>query len=391
MAMPEMAEMRAFEALAKNERLADLVALCRAVAEPAAEARAADWRAPEEVKRLAAERGLGGPDVAADVGEVLQLLERGATSAEGQALASALWAHAVAEAHPRSTEDEDHLARVILWLAARTPFDATRLLDRALGDEAAELWAAIGERVRRIDLGTAPDASRGEALLGAAALATSASPAAKKLSGALAAEVKDPALARLLGGDPGGAGADVEGELRYAPRGVALATLLAVSGALSVMHVFRLVARVALAYRRPVRVTFARDGVRIRSRTEILGRNLRVRDVVVAREGLASVAREVRYPRAALYTGLFFLALGSFVGVHTLAEGVAAASPTMLLAGLAFVALGLALDLALGTLLPGAVGRCRLFIVPAKGAAVCVADVDAARADAALARLTPVS
>jgi hypothetical protein len=387
--MSEMAEMRAFDALAKHERLADLVALVRAVALPAAEARAFDWRAPEKVKSLAVERKLSAADEESDVKDLLRVLEDGPKSAEDHALARALFAHAVAESRPKSTEEEDKLATTTLWLAAHTPFDATMLLDRALGEDAGELWVAIAHRVRLIETGASPDLDRVEALVGAAALARSESPAAKKQASALATELTDPGMARLLRcQEPPSPDAELEGEMLYAPRGILSTAILAVSGILCAIHLVRLAARAALAYRKPATVTVSSTGVRVRWRTEILGRTLRDRDVVVGKDGLASVAREVRYPRTAFYAGLFFLVLGSFVGVRTLSDGVRAASPSLLLTGLAFVGLGILLDFALGSLAPGAAGRCRVFIVPKKGPVVCLASVDAVRADAALARLT---
>jgi hypothetical protein len=96
----------------------------------------------------------------------------------------------------------------------------------------------------------------------------------------------------------------------------------------------------------------------------------------------------VRYPRIALYAGLLALAVGSYVGVSAFVDGVRAASPSLLASGLAIVALGLALDFALSSVAPGARGRCRLLLVPRDGAKLCVAGVDAARADALLARLS---
>jgi hypothetical protein len=57
-----------------------------------------------------------------------------------------------------------------------------------------------------------------------------------------------------------------------------------------------------------------------------------------------------------------------------------------LLAGLVVVALGIAADFVLGSLLPGSRGRVRVAFVPRTGKTVCIADVDAARADGALTR-----
>jgi hypothetical protein len=126
----------------------------------------------------------------------------------------------------------------------------------------------------------------------------------------------------------------------------------------------------------------------MRFRVELLGRTLRDRDVVVPRAALARATREVRYPRLALYLGLLSLALGSYLGLAAFADGVRAASPSLLLWGIAIIGVGLGLDFVLYSLAPGMRGRCRLVVVPRDGRALCVAGVDTARADAFLARLS---
>jgi hypothetical protein len=184
---------------------------------------------------------------------------------------------------------------------------------------------------------------------------------------------------------------ELVGEVRVAPRGPVATTVLALTGILFVIHIVRLSARAALGFRKPATVSISETGARVRYKTEILGRTLRERDIVLGREGLASVLREVRYPRAAFYAGLFFLAVGSFVGVRTLADGVRAASPSLLLTGFVFVALGVLLDFALGSVVPSSTGRCRLVFVPKAGPRICIADVNVERVDLALARLAKPS
>jgi hypothetical protein len=181
----------------------------------------------------------------------------------------------------------------------------------------------------------------------------------------------------------------VVGELAPAPRGPVATGLLAFTGILFVAHAARLVGRWVLAYRRPAEITLSEDGgVRVHWKTQLLGRTLRDRAVVVPRTGLARATRDVRYPSVALYAGLLALAVGSWVGVAAFVDGVRAASPSLLAWGLAIVALGLGIDFALSSLAPGARGRCRLLVVPRDGSHLCIGDVDTARADAVLARLS---
>jgi hypothetical protein len=165
-----------------------------------------------------------------------------------------------------------------------------------------------------------------------------------------------------------------------------MTAFLAVTGLLFVMHALRLVARFALTYRTPTQVSLTDAGVRVKTRTEMLGRTLREREHVIVRTGLVRIVREVRYPRAGFYAGLLALAVGSYIGVRAFVDGVRAASPSLLLTGLVVVVIGIAIDFVLGSLLPGVQGRVRIAFVPRTGKVLCVADIDATRADDALAR-----
>ncbi|HEY3822619.1 MAG TPA: hypothetical protein VGL81_35885 [Polyangiaceae bacterium] len=383
------ADARAYEALSKHPRLPDLAALARASMTAASETRRAE-RQPERVSELAKELKLARDDAATPFGNALDVLERGPEDAAERALACALAGHVVALHPPAERDDEDRLANDLLWLAAHTAFDATGLLDRALGDRATNLWDALADRIRRIDEGKLPALGRGEALVAAVALTSSRSKGAMRQASGLAAEVRDRKLGRVLA-----AGAEreavepVAGEMAPAPRSPALTGLLAVTGLLFAVAAVRLLARLALAYKKPAELTLTDDGgVRVHWRVELLGRTLRDRDVVVPRAALVRATREVRYPRIALYAGLLALAIGSYVGVSAFVDGVRAASPSLLASGLAIIALGLALDFALSSLAPGARGKCRLLLVPRDGSKLCVAGVEPRRADAVLARLS---
>ena len=377
--------LEAYEALARSARLPDLVSIAERVLVEAAMQRRAEWGFLSKVEAAAEDAKLARADADTPFGNVLSVLGTGPEGEVERALASAIAAHAVAEG-PR--EDDDAVAGDILWLAANTAFDATPLLDRALGDEASDLWKAIGERVRRIDEGRGGSLRRGEAFVGAAALASSQSDAAKKIASDLAQHLNDPSLARVVGSSAAASTGELllEGEMVAAPRGFVVTTILAMTGILFVVHAARIAARLALAYRRPTEVSLSEEGVRVSTRTEMLGRVLREREHVIVRQGLVRVVREVRYPRLAFYAGLLALAIGSYIGVRAFTDGVRAASPSLLLTGLVIVALGIGADFVLGTVLPGTRGKCRVAFVPRTGKTLCVADVDMKAADAILKR-----
>jgi hypothetical protein len=386
------ADARAYDALSQHPRAADLAAIARSLMTTATQVRRFERR-PEHVAKLAAEMRLSHEEASTPYGNALDILQRGPEDAAERALTSALAAHVVALYPPKDHDEEDRLANDLLWLATHTPFDATGLIDRALGDAAGGLWSAVADRVRRIDQGALPALGRGEAFVGGAALASSPAPAAAAQASALAAEVGDRKLARVLGAgaSPAEAIEPIVGEMVPAPRGPVSTTLLALTGVLLVMHAGRLFVRIALAYRTPAQVVLVDDreirGVRVRWRVELLGRTLRDRDLVVPRGSMVRAMREVRYPRLALYAGLLSLAVGSYVGVSAFVDGVRAGSPSLLASGIAIVALGLALDFALSSLAPGVRGRCRLLLVSRDGSKLCVAGVDMQRADAMLTRL----
>jgi hypothetical protein len=119
----------------------------------------------------------------------------------------------------------------------------------------------------------------------------------------------------------------------------------------------------------------------------MLGRTLGDRKLLVPRVSLVRAVREVRYPQLASYAGLLALAVGSYVGISALADGVRSASPSLVVSGIVIVALGLAFDFALSVLLPGARGRCRIVLLSRDGRRLCVGNVDVDRADALLSRL----
>jgi hypothetical protein len=375
----------AYEAIARSARLPDLVAITQKILAEASVARRPGWDYAVEVAAAAEDAKLARADADTAFGNALDVLGTGGDGEAQRALAAGLYAHAIAEAR---RDDDDRLAGDILWLATYTAFDATPLLDRALGDEADDVWTAIADRVRRIDEGKGAAPARGEAIVGCAALSASESAVARKAVVDLAARLHDPTLARLLGAATQAPLREVrlEGEAMAAPRGPVLTALLALTGILLAMHALRIMARLALAYRRPAEVSLTEAGIRIRTRTELLGRTLREREHVIVRAGLVRVVREVRYPRASFYAGLLALAAGSYVGVRAFVDGVRAASPSLLLTGLVVIVLGVAADFVLGSVLPGSKGRVRLVFVPRAGKALCVGDVDATRADDALTR-----
>ena len=343
-------DVRAYDALSEHARIADLGAVAHALMTSAAEGRRSG-RPSRRAIDLATERAVTRDDAATPFGNALEVLDRGPTNADERALARALAAHALAAHRPKDHDEEVLAANDLLWLAVHTPFDALGLIDKALGDEAPRLWMAI------------LDVLRGG------------------IAGVLGPLPPSPAAR--------GPSEPLVGQMAPAPRGPAMTALLALTGILLVTHTARLFGRLALAYKAPAQVVLSEDGgVRVRWRVEMLGRTLFDRDVVVPRAGLGRATREVRFSGLTLYAGLLALVLGSYVGVSAFVDGVRSASPALLATGLLVVALGLSLDFVFTCMVPAARGRCRVLFVPRQGRHLCVGDVDQARADSMLGRLS---
>jgi hypothetical protein len=354
--------------------------------------------------------GLKPEDAETRFGNALRALERGDTEAAGspsRALLSGLLARGVALSPPVGADAEARVAEALLWLAAHSSADALLSIDAALGDKAGGLWVAVAALVRKIDAGSAPLLGRPCALVGAAALCESPSDAALAEACLLVDEIHDAVvkslLGALLGANVSSQGAEapaaapasipaltgvlVEGEVAVPPRGPAALVLLGVTGILAAMHVCRLVARVALRYRRPAELRVTAKGVTLKSHTEILGRTLRERETVIPIESLLRATREVRYPRLGLYAGLFALAVGSYFGASMLIDGVRAGSPELIGIAALLAAAGVGLDFLLESAGGGMRGKCRIVLVPRAGAALAIGEVDPVQADAALGRL----
>jgi hypothetical protein len=172
-----------------------------------------------------------------------------------------------------------------------------------------------------------------------------------------------------------------------APHGPVALVLLGFTGILAIMHLGRLLGQVALRYRRPAELQISSKGVLIHTRTELLGRTLKERDIHIPIEALLRATREVRYPRLALYVGLGALAIGSYFGISLFVDGARAGSPELLGIGLLLVVIGIALDYVLSNIVPSGKRSCRVVLVPRKGSAVAMGGLDPLRADEALNRL----
>ncbi|MGC4088284.1 MAG: hypothetical protein QM756_10360 [Polyangiaceae bacterium] len=382
------------EPLTGHAHVEALASLVRASAIDATLARRADYGARERAGRGSAlgsghiPEGLTREEAETPYGNVLEVLEHGATDEEQRALLGALFALSIQHSPPSDEAATQELAAHLVWLAAHTPCDALSALDEALDADADAIWQAVARLL--IDPEVVPsDFAFTEALVAAASLRRSGSDVAREQRSLVAAQVSDPALLALLLPRAEELGSELLGEVQPPPRGPLLTTVLALTCVLFVLQLGRVIGRYAFAYRRPAAIRLGPQGLELSQRIELMGRVLRDRATMVPLSNLSRVTREVKYARAGLYVGLSALTLGTYFGTGFFVDGVRVPGGSWPLLGLAalFVVAGLCVDFVLSTGADALRGRCRVVVVPRRGPTVCVGSLDPQRADSLLSAL----
>jgi len=374
------------EELGKLERADDLSRLVQAVAFSAYEERRAALHAG--VDEAASRLGLDETTADTPSGNVLRALRASAppTRAE-RALLGALLARAVALAPPDEGEASVRVAEALAWIGAHTPLDALPFLDAALGAQAQALWTAVVGLLERYDDGRGAGFDRPAAIVAASALGRSDAPVCEQHRAALRVALRDATLLALVGYAPETAASKnilLSAEEAGPPRSAAMTFLFTVTFVLPLVALARLIGRLALGLRRPAEVNVSREGVRVRSRVELLGRTILERETFLPVTGLLRARREVRYPRLATYVGIAALLAGSYLGLRLFIDGFRSGSPELLGLGIGALLLGLGVDYALSSWPARSPERCRIVLEPRKGRAVSLRDVDRELADRAL-------
>lgn len=325
------------------------------------------------------------------LGNVIRALRSSAPlSRPERQLLGALLARSVALAAPEEGDAAARVAEALGWIAAHTPADPLPFLDRALGPAAQPLWAAVVLLLERYDDGRASGFDRPAAIVAASALGRSPAPVCEQHRAALRVALRDATLLALVGHTPDAIASKsvlLSAEETGAPRSAALTLFLTVTFVLPLVAAGKLFARLALGLRRPAEASVSREGVRLRSRTILLGRTILERETFLPTGGLARALREVRYPRLATYAGIASLLIGSYVGIRMFIDGIRSGSPELLALGLGILLLGLAVDYGLGSWPSRTPERCRVLLEPRRGRVVNLRDVDRELADRALSLL----
>jgi len=321
-------------------------------------------------------------------GNALNALEHGPEGPAERQLLGALLAIGIAKALPEPEGERDALAADLVWLATHTSIDALGFLDAALQEQAAGMWEAVAH-VARDPEAVAAEFGRAEGLIAAAAIAASKSEIAHRARLHLSHAATDSGVRALAAGAVTANAERLEGEMSLPPFGPVVTTLLMLSLLLFVFQAGRLLLRLVLAFKRPASISIGPNGLELSQRTELLGKVLRERSIVVPLGSLVRVTRETRYARLGMYVGLMALVLGSYFGMGLFVDAVRVPGGSASLFGLAIVmmVLGLMLDFTFSNAADTVRGKCRMLVVPQRGRTLCLGSLDPARADAMLATI----
>jgi hypothetical protein len=350
---------------------------------------ASKFHAPAAESLAAIQAGSISPEQAQTAyGNPLTALTEGPEGPAERRLLSAMLALGVAEELPEGEPERDVLAADLVWLATHTTIDALGFLDAALQERAAGMWEAVAH-VARDPEAVAPEFGRAEALIAAAAIAASQSEIAHRARLHLSHAATDNSVRALAQGAVTANAERLEGELALPPFGPVVTTLLTVTLVLFVLQVGRVLLRFVLAFKRPASISIGPNGLELNQRTELLGKVLRERSIVVPLGSLVKITRETRYARLGMYVGLVALVLGSYFGMGLLVDAVRVPGGSASLFGLAvlMMVVGLALDFTFANAADTVRGKCRMLVVPQRGRTLCLGSLDPARADAMLATI----
>lgn len=332
--------------------------------------------------------GIGVDQAQTPFGNPLTALEHGPEGPAERQLLGALLAIGVSKSLPEPEAERDALAADLVWLATHTSIDALGFLDASLGEQASAMWEAVAH-VARDPEAVAPEFGRAEALIAAGAVAASKSEIAHRARLHLSHAATDPAVRALAAGAVTANAERLDGELSLPPFSPLLTAVLTVTTLLFVLQLGRVLLRWVLAFKRPASISIGPNGLELQQRTELLGKVLRERSVVVPLSSLSRVTRETRYARVGMYAGLIALVVGTYFGMGLFVDAVRVPGGSASLFGLAIVmmVLGLMLDFTFSSASDTVRGKCRMLVVPQRGRTLCLAALDPARADAMLATI----
>ena len=279
------------------------------------------------------------------------------------------------------TPEAAHYAADLVWLAANTPYSVFEHLDAAEAIDQSALWDQLGAYAERA-LRHEPSAwKRGELLLAIAALAGSDHPRARAhrealqtLLGASEGDAcDDPLLARVLG--EGVSGVEITCIAARMPRSAWLTWLYGMSGLLWLTSAWRAARRGLFGVERSARARFTPQALDLREVRTVRGQAEGEARTLLLRSSVVSVQQEPPRVRLPALIGALALLAGTAYGTGALVEAGRSGAASLVVFGLAAIALGFVVDYVLNDAWPRRGARVRL-LVRAQSGVFCLDEVD---------------
>lgn len=324
-------------------------------------------------RRIDQLRAHAGEDAEPSLRELLSVLEAGPETPSERQLCrqAALLA--------MDTPEAAHYAADLIWLAANTPYSVFEDLEHASAIDQGALWDQIAAYAQR-SLRQEPSAwRRGELLLAMAAISHSDHPRARAQREALHELGGDPLATRILG--DGVSGVELTCMVHPLPRNATLTFLYGMSGVLLVTSLARTLGRLVFGIERAARLRVTPQAIDIRRFSRVRGQEEGEIRTFMPRGSLASVTREPRRVRLPKLVGALALLVGTAFGTGSLFEAAQSGAASLVVLGLAALALGFVADYLLVETWPTRGSRVRLLVRPQTGPAFRLDDVDEAAAE----------
>jgi hypothetical protein len=324
--------------------------------------------------------GVGAVDLA-------EIYQNGANTSEELDVLTALILLGVSASWPTAHQDRQDLGRCLVWLETYSGIRCLTACGAVLdGAHHREVAATILELLEADACRSPCFLSPAELQIGRAWVASSKIPECTEL----AERARRLSIASITPmPDPDAEDQPVRGDLGPRPRHPLTLVLLALTGVLCVVRALQGLGRIVLLRRTPTSVWLTDRGLELLCRQEVLGRVLKEHRLIVPIENIRSVEREVRFPRLGLYAGLLALAVGTLIGTRLFIDGlrVTGVSLSLIGVGLAFVLVGVLLDLLLSGLGDSVRGRCRLVVTTHRGRDWAIGNLEPSGVDRLLTDL----
>ncbi len=346
----------------------------------------------EFIEKRAAEHGVTRDGAQTEAGNLLDVLERGPSSAPDRALIVAFAVHGLGVRIRESSPEETssiiaRFVRHVDFFELATPYVVFPWIDLVLPDDlAASVWHEVAQTMTDEDASGIHRARARNAGRLSALAASSSKVAHDELGRAIESPRLDApsrALALALRGDATSTPrkhVQIRGQLASKRRSPVMRLLRWVSGWALLAWLVRGIGAL-FGFRHEIEMTIGGKELDVREMRFVLGRKIQESTSTLAIDSIASVRRTARYPALRLSVGVVALSIGLLFGGLVMFDGARSGELSLMLAGAGLALLGTLLDLVIDVVGPGLRARVSLELWARSGRVLRIARIPLDDAD----------